>query len=54
MLRDILNLLNKDNLQAQALAAAGDPGDLLERLRELIAAVEATSADHSYESPRAS
>lgn len=42
------------HLQAQAFAAVGDPGDLVERLRELITAVEAASPDHPYESPRAS
>ena len=41
-------------LQAQAFAAAGEPGDLVDRLRELITAVEAVSGDHPYQSPRAS
>jgi len=41
-------------LQEQAFAAAGEPGDLVDRLRELIAAVESATDDHTYESPRAS
>lgn len=40
-------------LQAEAFVAAGGPDDLVERLRELITAVEA-STGHPYESPRAS
>ena len=41
-------------LQEQAFATAGEPGDLVDRLRELIAAVESAADDHTYESPRAS
>lgn len=41
------------DLQEQAFATVGQPGDLVERLRELIAAVEA-AGDRPYESPRAS
>ncbi len=41
-------------LQEQAFAASGEPGDLVDRLRELIAAVEAAADDNTYENPRAS
>lgn len=40
-------------LQAEALASAGDTSDLAERLRELTAAVEATTRTDPYEATRA-
>ena len=50
----LMLIAEAQRLQAQAFAAGGEPGDLVERLRDLIAAVEAASADHPFESPRAS
>ena len=41
-------------LQEQAFRAAGEPGDLVQRLRDLIVAVEAATDDRPYETPRAS